>query len=73
MYALELCFYPSVAPIISSSDIRAANTADRDKSTKQRKTTEKAKPCAVLANNYVPLHAKMSKYQQVYIISNENF
>lgn len=63
MYALALISSPSVAPIISSSGIRAANTADRDKSTKQRKTGEKAKPCAVFANNYVPLHAKMSNIQ----------
>ena len=63
MYALELCFYPSVTPILSSSGNEAANGADRDKSTKQRKTTEKAEPCAVFANNYVPLHAKMSKIQ----------
>ena len=63
MYALDPVSSPSVTSILSSSDIRAANTADRDKSTKQRKTTEKAKPCAVFANNYVPLHAKMSKYQ----------
>ena len=63
MYALDPVSSPSVAPIISSSGIEATNGADRDKSTKQRKTTEKAKPCAVFANNYVPLHAKMSKYQ----------
>ena len=63
MYALALISSPSVTSIISSSGNEAANRADRDKSTKQRKTTEKAKPCAVFANNYVPLHAKMSKIQ----------